>query len=77
MKYGLLTSIQSLIIVNALGAILALIYVIFFYIYSIRKVCGIVLIVLIIIKYCTFKKKQFVYPFLSINLGKALVEIKI
>lgn len=36
-KYGLLTSIQSLIIVNALGAILALIYVIFFYIYSIRK----------------------------------------
>lgn len=36
-KYGLLTSIQSLIIVNALGAILALIYVIFFYIYSLRK----------------------------------------
>lgn len=36
-KYGLLTSIQSLIIVNTLGALLALIYVIFFYIYSIRK----------------------------------------
>ncbi|XP_048754512.2 sugar transporter SWEET1-like isoform X2 [Ostrea edulis] len=36
-KYGLMTAIQSLIIVNCLGALLAFIYVIFFYIYSIRK----------------------------------------
>ncbi|XP_022306568.1 sugar transporter SWEET1-like [Crassostrea virginica] len=36
-KYGLLTSIQSVIIVNSLGALLASLYVIFFYIYTIRK----------------------------------------
>ncbi|XP_061185682.1 sugar transporter SWEET1-like [Saccostrea echinata] len=36
-KYGLMTTIQSVIIVNSIGALLSLVYVIFFYVYSIRK----------------------------------------
>ncbi|XP_062570256.1 sugar transporter SWEET1-like [Saccostrea cucullata] len=36
-KYGLMTTIQSVIIVNSIGALLSLLYVIFFYVYSIRK----------------------------------------